>query len=84
LQGFDNEIALEFTQNLSNGITTVKGRQVRVNEAILSKFTGILMEGKKWLDKHTLLQSTTILFIDPVEELIRKGKGYNPASFPEP
>lgn len=47
LQGFHEEMTLEFLQNLQNGSTTLRGRDIVVSKAVIAEVTGLPVEGKK-------------------------------------
>jgi len=55
LQGFHEEMTLEFLHNLYNGRTMVKGRNIMVSEAIIAKVFRLPAEGTRWMDKHVIL-----------------------------
>ena len=55
-----------------------------MNEDILEEVTGLLIKGEKWYEIHTSLENATLLFSNPSEELVRKGKGYKLNSLLEP
>ena len=42
------------------------------------------MEGKKWIDKHVLIQEAVSVYHNPNEKLVRKGKGIYPAFLKQP
>jgi len=84
LQVFHEEITLEFLQNLQNGHTMVKGRNITVSEAVISKVSELPVEGTRCMDKHVLLQDTIAVFQDPDEQLVRKGKGIHPTYLRQP
>lgn len=73
-------MALEFLQNLQNGHTMVKFRNITVSKAIISEVTGLLAEGTRWTDKHVLLKDAVTVFEDPDEKLVRKGKRVHPTT----
>jgi len=62
----------------------VKGREIQVNEDILGEVIGLSIEREWWFEVHTSLHNPTPLFVNLGEELVRKGKGYNPNSLREP
>lgn len=69
LQGFNNDISLEFLQNLQNESMIVKGRTITVTEAILVEVTGLPIEGIIWVEKHMVFHEVVELFRYPCEEL---------------
>lgn len=62
IQRFDREVALEFMQNLSEGIMTVKNLQVQVDESNISKVMILVEVGEKWYGMNTSLLNVTIIF----------------------
>jgi len=76
LQGFHEEMTLEFLQNLQNGSTTVRGRDIKVSEAIIAEVTRLLAKGTKWTDKHVLLHNAIVVLQDPDEQFVRIGRGF--------
>ena len=84
LQGFNTEIEIEFLQNLREGHTIVKGRVIPVSEEVIAELSEIPMEGKKWTNKHFLIEEEALVYQDPHEQLIQKGKGIYPASLRQP
>jgi len=55
LQGFHEEITLEFLQNLQNDSTVVKGISMMVSKEFLVEVTRLPAKGVKWVDKRVLL-----------------------------
>lgn len=47
-----------------------------VSEVVIVEVTRLPAEGKRWTNKHVLLQEGVIVFQDPDEQLVRKGKGF--------
>lgn len=84
LQGFHEEMTLEFLQNLDNGCTTVKGRNITVSKVVIAEVSGLPAEGTIWMDKNVLLQDVFTVFQDPEEKLVRKGKGIHPTTLQQP
>lgn len=67
LQGFHEELTLEFLQNLQNYSTVVKGISMTVSEEVMVEVTQLLAEGVKWADKSVLLYNAIEAFQDPGE-----------------
>lgn len=84
LQGFHEEITLEFLQNIHNGCTTLKGRNIIVSKAVIVEVSKLPAEGARWADKHVLLQVAIAVFQDPYEKLVRKGKEIHPIALKQP
>ena len=70
LQGFNTEIAIEFLQNVREGHTIFKGIIIPVSEEEIFEVFIIPMEGKKWNDKHVLIQEAVSVYQDPDEQLV--------------
>jgi len=70
LQGFLEELALDFLQNLQNSSTMVKGISMVVSEEVLPEVTQLSMEGVKWVDKRIILYSVIKAFQDLGERLV--------------
>lgn len=78
------EISIEFLQNLHNGQSMVRGRQITVSDAMIAKVFGLSVEGLVWASKWLQLHDTIEAFKDEGQELIKKGKGIRPFSLGEP
>jgi hypothetical protein len=75
---------LDFFQNLQRGISMIQYIQIPVTEEILVEVTGLPNEGIQWTEKYTTLKEAIEYFIEPREELDKKGKGLNPTALSEP
>lgn len=84
LQGFNEEMTLEFLQNLQNGSTTIRGRNITIFEAVIAKVTRLPAEGTSWIDKHVFLYNAVTVFPDPSERLVRTGKAIHPSALRQP
>ena len=58
----------------------VKGRRITVTDAVITKVTGLPTEGTTWAQKHVSIEDTVETFKDEGEQLVRKGKGFQPYS----
>jgi hypothetical protein len=84
LQGYDTNITLTFFQNLQGGVSMVRDIQILVTEEIIAEVTGLPNEGIQWTGKYTTLKEVMESFVEPREELDKKGKGLNPNALREP
>jgi hypothetical protein len=48
LDGFDSDISLEFTQNLTGTHSHVRGLDISVTKVVISSVTGLPSTGRKW------------------------------------
>jgi hypothetical protein len=55
-----------------------------VTEKIIVEVSGLPNEGTPWKGKYTTLKEVVESFMEPREELDKKGKGLNPATLSEP
>lgn len=62
----------------------VKGRNITVPEAVIAEVYELPEEGARWIDRHVLLQDAVVLFQDPNEQLVCKGKGIHPTTLKQP
>jgi len=58
--------------------------QIPVTEKIIAEVTRLPNEGIQWMGKYTLLKEVVECFVEPGEELNKKGKGLNPIILSEP
>jgi hypothetical protein len=84
LQGYDTNITLEFFQNLQGGVSMVQDIQIPVTREIIVEVTGLPNIGIQWTGRYTVLKESVESFVDPREELDKKGKGLNPNTLSEP
>jgi hypothetical protein len=84
LQGYDTNITLEFFQNLQGEISMVRDIRIPVTLEIIAEVTGLPNSGIQWIGKYTMLKEAVESFVDPGEELDKKGKGLNPNTLNEP
>jgi hypothetical protein len=84
LQGYDTNITLEFFQNLQGEISMVRDIRIPVTPEIIAEVTGLPNSGIQWTGRYTTLKEAVESFIDPGEELDKKGKGLNPNTLSEP
>ena len=80
----NEEIAIEFLQNLQNGKSMVRGRQITVSDTEIVEAFGLPVEGPVWVDKGLKLCNAMEIFRGKGQELIKKGKGIQPSSLGEP
>jgi hypothetical protein len=58
--------------------------ELRSLEEIIAEVTGLPNTGIQWTGKYTTLKEAVESFVDPGEELDKKGKGLNPSALSEP
>jgi hypothetical protein len=62
----------------------IRDIQILVTEEIIVEVTGLPNEGIQWTGKYTTLKEVVESFVEPGEELDKKGKGLNPTALSEP
>jgi hypothetical protein len=83
LQGYDTNITLEFFQNLQGGVSMVQDIQIPVTKEIIVEVTCLPNIGIQWTGRYTVLKESVEYFVDPREELDKKGKGLKPNTLSE-
>jgi len=84
LQGYDMNTMLELFQNLQGGVSVVRDIPIMVTEEIVAEVTCLPNTCIQWIGKYTTLKETLESFVDPGEELDKKGKGLNPSALSDP
>jgi len=62
----------------------VRDIRIPVTLKIIAELTGLPKSGIQWTRRYTTLKEVVESFIDPGEELDKKGKGINPSTLSEP
>ena len=84
LQGYDMNITLEFFQNFHGEISMVRDIRIPITLKIIAEVTSLPNSGIQWTGRYTMLKEAVESFIEPGEELDKKGKGLNPSTLSEP
>jgi hypothetical protein len=84
LQGYDTDITIEFFQKLQGETSMVRDIRIPVTQEIVAEVTGLPNTGIQWSGRYTMLKEAVESFVDPGEELDKKGKGLNPNTLSEP
>jgi hypothetical protein len=58
--------------------------QIPITEEIIEEVTSPPIEGIHWIEKYTTFKEVVESFIEPREELDKKGKGLNPTTLDKP
>jgi hypothetical protein len=62
----------------------VRDIRIPVTLEIIAEVTGLPNSGIQWTGRYTTLKEAVESFVDPGEELDKKGKGLNPSTLSEP
>ena len=62
----------------------VRDIQIPVTPEIVVEVTGLPNSSIQWTGRYTTLKEVVESFVDPGEELDKKGKGLNPSTLSEP
>ena len=76
LQGYDDKVALEFSLNYRVENSMVDGAHVEVSE--------LPQKGEIWYTKRTLQPEIMKQFLEPREDLVKKGTSFEHRSLPRP
>ena len=68
-------VATEFLQNLQEGFSIVRGRQITLSDEIIAEVSGIPVQGTIWMQKNLRLREAMKIFQDDGHTLVIKGKG---------
>jgi hypothetical protein len=84
LDGFDSDISLEFTHNLTGTHSHVRGLEISVTEAVISSVTGLPRTGRKWFGRRTTIPNAKTNFLEEGEQVQPRGRGTTIESLPQP
>jgi hypothetical protein len=73
LQGYDDQVALEFTLNYRAEHSMVAGAQVEVTKETLAEVIGLPRSGERWYTRRTSQPEIMRQFLEPREALVKKG-----------
>jgi hypothetical protein len=73
LQGYNEDIALEFTLNYRVEHSTVSGTHVEVTEETMAEVIGLPHIGERWYSQRTSQPEILRQFLEPGEALVKKG-----------
>ena len=62
----------------------VRDIRIPVTQEIIAEVIEIPNIGIQWIERYTMLKEAVESFVDPGEELEKKGKGLNPSTLSEP
>lgn len=83
LQGFDKEVSLEFALNLEGGNSQVRGMWIIVTEEAIAVVSGFPHFGQQWFTRKSTLLAFPEKFLQGVELVMPKGKGYDQVMLPQ-
>lgn len=75
---------MEFAKNLERNQTKVRGLKLEVTEEVIARVTGLPVEGKRWFNKKVNDPSLKGDLLQEEESLIKKGRGIDIFSLPQP
>jgi hypothetical protein len=77
LQGYDEDIALEFFLNYRAEYSIVLGTHVGVTEETMVEVTGLPQIREWWYNKRTSQLDVLRKFLEPREDLVNKGTRFD-------
>lgn len=75
---------MEFEKNLERNQIEVRGLKLEVREEVTARVTGLPVEGKRWINRKVNDPSLKGDFLQEEESLVKKRKGIDRLSLPQP
>lgn len=75
---------MEFSKNLERNQTEVRGLKLEVTKEVIARVIGLPVEGKRWFNRKVNDPSLKGDFLQEEESLVKKGRGIDRLSLPQP